>query len=70
VTDRKVPEDDQPWVCAADPGHRLAGLLGTEGVAWDIAWPAVFLASEESRWITGIEALHDIHSPAPQPEHK
>lgn len=35
--------------------RRRAGLLGTEGVAWDIAWPAVFLASEESRWITGVE---------------
>jgi NAD(P)-dependent dehydrogenase (short-subunit alcohol dehydrogenase family) len=34
--------------------RRLAGLLGTEGTAWDVAWPAVFLASEESRWITGV----------------
>lgn len=33
--------------------RRRAGLLGTEGSAWDVAWPAVFLASEESRWITG-----------------
>ena len=32
-----------------------AGLLATEGVAWDVAWPAVFLASDESRWITGVE---------------
>ena len=22
--------------------------------AWDVAWAAVFLASEESRWISGI----------------
>jgi NAD(P)-dependent dehydrogenase (short-subunit alcohol dehydrogenase family) len=35
--------------------RRRAGLLGTEGVAWDVAWPAVFLASDESRWITGVE---------------
>ena len=35
--------------------RRRAGLLATEGVAWDIAWPAVFLASDESRWITGVE---------------
>jgi NAD(P)-dependent dehydrogenase (short-subunit alcohol dehydrogenase family) len=35
--------------------RRRAGLLPTEGVAWDVAWPAVFLASEESRWITGVE---------------
>ena len=27
--------------------------LKTEGTAWDVAWAAVFLASEESRWITG-----------------
>lgn len=35
--------------------RRLSGLLGTEGDAWDVAWPAVFLASDESRWITGVE---------------
>lgn len=35
--------------------RRRAGLLPTEGVAWDVAWPAVFLASDEGRWITGIE---------------
>lgn len=29
-------------------------LLGTEGTGWDIAYGALFLASEESRWITGI----------------
>jgi NAD(P)-dependent dehydrogenase (short-subunit alcohol dehydrogenase family) len=28
--------------------------LGTEGNANDIAMAAVFLASEESRWITGV----------------
>ena len=39
--------------------RRLAGLLGTEGVAWDVAWPAVFLASDESRWITGVELVVD-----------
>ena len=35
--------------------RRQSGLLGTEGTAWDPAWAAVFLASEESRWITGVE---------------
>ena len=30
-----------------------ASPLGTEGTAWDIGWAAVFLASDESRWITG-----------------
>ena len=34
--------------------RRKAGPLGTEGDAWDVAWAAVFLASEESRWISGI----------------
>jgi NAD(P)-dependent dehydrogenase (short-subunit alcohol dehydrogenase family) len=34
--------------------RRRAGLLGTEGGAWDAAWLALFLASEESRWITGV----------------
>jgi NAD(P)-dependent dehydrogenase (short-subunit alcohol dehydrogenase family) len=31
-----------------------AGLLGTPGTGWDVAWAAVFLASDESRWITGV----------------
>jgi NAD(P)-dependent dehydrogenase (short-subunit alcohol dehydrogenase family) len=34
--------------------RRQAGLLGTEGTAWDVAWAALFLASDESRWITGV----------------
>src|SRR5262249_2654592 len=32
--------------------RRRAGLLGTEATGWDVAWPAVFLASDEARWIT------------------
>jgi NAD(P)-dependent dehydrogenase (short-subunit alcohol dehydrogenase family) len=35
--------------------RRRVGLLPAEGLAWDVAWPAVFLASEESRWMTGVE---------------
>lgn len=31
-----------------------AAPLGTEGNAWDIAWAALFLASDEARWITGV----------------
>jgi len=31
-----------------------ASLLGTEGTPWDIAWGAVYLASPESRWVTGV----------------
>jgi NAD(P)-dependent dehydrogenase (short-subunit alcohol dehydrogenase family) len=34
--------------------RRQASPLGTEGTAWDVAWAAVFLASDETRWITGI----------------
>ncbi len=34
--------------------RRKIAPLGTEGNAWDIAWTAVFLASDESRWITGV----------------
>ncbi|MBI1930821.1 SDR family oxidoreductase, partial [Candidatus Poribacteria bacterium] len=34
--------------------RRRAGPLGTEGTAWDIAWASVFLASDESRWISGV----------------
>jgi NAD(P)-dependent dehydrogenase (short-subunit alcohol dehydrogenase family) len=34
--------------------RRLRSLLQTEGTAWDIAAAALFLASDESRWITGL----------------
>lgn len=30
-----------------------AGLLGTPGDGWDVAWAAAFLASDQARWITG-----------------
>ena len=30
-----------------------AGLLGTPGDGWDVAWAVTFLASDEARWITG-----------------
>jgi NAD(P)-dependent dehydrogenase (short-subunit alcohol dehydrogenase family) len=30
-----------------------ASPLGIEGNAWDIGWAAVYLASQESRWVTG-----------------
>ena len=28
--------------------------LGIEGTGWDVGWAAVFLASDEARWITGV----------------
>ena len=31
-----------------------AAPLGTEGTAWDVAWAAVFLASDEARWVSGV----------------
>ncbi len=34
--------------------RRKASPLGTEGSAWDVAWAAVFLASDEARWISGV----------------
>lgn len=34
--------------------RRTMGLLPDEGDAWDAAWAALFLASDESRWITGV----------------
>ena len=33
--------------------RRLAVPLRTEGTAWDAAWAAVYLASDEARWVTG-----------------
>ena len=35
--------------------RRLAVPLQTTGTGWDVGWAAVYLASEESRWVTGIE---------------
>ena len=29
-------------------------LLGTEGTAWDVGYAALYLASREARWISGI----------------
>jgi NAD(P)-dependent dehydrogenase (short-subunit alcohol dehydrogenase family) len=34
--------------------RRLSTPLQTEGTAWDIGWAAVYLASDESKWVTGI----------------
>jgi len=33
--------------------RRAAIPLGVEGTAWDIGWAAVYLASDEARWVTG-----------------
>ena len=34
--------------------RRKAVPLQTEGAAWDVAYAAVYLASDESRWVTGV----------------
>ena len=34
--------------------RRNAAPLGTEGTPWDVAWLALFLACDESRWISGV----------------
>jgi NAD(P)-dependent dehydrogenase (short-subunit alcohol dehydrogenase family) len=33
--------------------RRKKSPLGTEGTGWDVGWGAVYLASDESRWVTG-----------------
>jgi NAD(P)-dependent dehydrogenase (short-subunit alcohol dehydrogenase family) len=33
--------------------RQQSGMIKDEGNAWDIAWAAVYLASDESRWVTG-----------------
>jgi NAD(P)-dependent dehydrogenase (short-subunit alcohol dehydrogenase family) len=33
--------------------RRRSTPLGTEGTGWDIGWGAVYLASDEARWVTG-----------------
>jgi len=33
--------------------RRLAVPMQTEGTGWDVGWAAVYLASDESRWVTG-----------------
>ncbi len=35
-------------------GRRMSTPLQTEGTAWDIGWAAVYLASDEARWVTGV----------------
>jgi NAD(P)-dependent dehydrogenase (short-subunit alcohol dehydrogenase family) len=33
--------------------RRRSTPLATEGTGWDVAWGAVYLASDEARWVTG-----------------
>ncbi len=34
--------------------RRASSPLGIEGSPWDIGWAAVYLASDEARWVTGV----------------
>ncbi len=34
--------------------RRSSSPLGVEGTPWDIAWAAVYLASDEAKWVTGV----------------
>jgi NAD(P)-dependent dehydrogenase (short-subunit alcohol dehydrogenase family) len=47
----EVPDDEKLRRLREE--RRLGNLLQTEGTAWDTAYAALFLASDESRWITG-----------------
>ena len=33
--------------------RKRAAPLGVEGTGWDVGWGAVYLASDEARWVTG-----------------
>ena len=35
--------------------RRRSAPLGTEGNSWDVAWATLFLASDEARWISGVD---------------
>ena len=39
---------------AVREARRKRSLLQTEGTAWDVAMAAVFLASDEARWVSGL----------------
>jgi NAD(P)-dependent dehydrogenase (short-subunit alcohol dehydrogenase family) len=47
-------QGDGPEAAFRDRMRSEAGLLGTPGDGWDVAWAAAFLASDEARWITGV----------------
>ena len=50
--------------------RRNAGALKTEGTGWDVAFGILFLASDESRWITGVNLPIDAGVTAVSPVFK
>lgn len=57
----------QGMTAEAREHRRLQSLLQTEGTAWDVGLAAVFLASDESRWITGVILPVDAGASAGRP---
>jgi len=53
---------------AARERRRRASPLGTEGTGWDIGWGAVYLASDEARWVTGQTLIIDAGLTVTTPE--
>jgi NAD(P)-dependent dehydrogenase (short-subunit alcohol dehydrogenase family) len=61
VRDMGVDPDDP-----ARQTNRFVNLLGLQGDAWDVASAALFLASDEARWITSVTLPVDggfLHTP-------
>ena len=56
ITTPMVHSVSAPGARAAfmDKMREEAGLLGTPGTGWDVAWAVAFLASDEARWITAV----------------
>jgi NAD(P)-dependent dehydrogenase (short-subunit alcohol dehydrogenase family) len=57
---RMLEEVESPLIVAVQgeevlEKRRRAIPLQTAGTGWDVGWAAVYLASDESRWVTGIE---------------
>jgi NAD(P)-dependent dehydrogenase (short-subunit alcohol dehydrogenase family) len=46
--------------------RRKQSVLGTEGTGWDVGLAALFLASDEARWITGVVLPVDAGASATQ----
>ena len=62
VIKRKVDDLD-----TARYKRRMLTPLELEGNAWDVAWSAAFLASDEARWITGQTLMVDGGATLPAP---